>query len=146
MVIYYLKSLEPNSKRDSSSVIKPSFNNESRLTFLSFIEKFSGNESPKKYLFLFQNSMELRPTGGFIGSFAVVDIDKGKIVKKEEQATAAIKAGNLKKANRKTTAANRKTRKIERATGKQVKEVGKKSKMTMTKKVVKKKKIPVKKY
>ncbi len=94
MVIYYLKSLEPNFKRDSSSVVKHSSNNEgnneSQLTFLSFIEKFSGHESPKKYLFLFQNSMELRPTGGFIGSFAVVDIDKGKIVKRETFDTAVF--------------------------------------------------------
>lgn len=32
-----------------------------------------------KYLILFQNNAELRPTGGFIGSFAVVDINYGKI-------------------------------------------------------------------
>jgi UDP-glucuronate decarboxylase len=38
-----------------------------------------GMESPKKYLILFQNSNEIRPTGGFIGSYAVLEIDKGKI-------------------------------------------------------------------
>ncbi len=40
-----------------------------------------GNESKKRYLVLFQNNNELRPTGGFIGSFALVDIDKGNIKK-----------------------------------------------------------------
>ncbi|MEA3273475.1 MAG: DUF4012 domain-containing protein [Patescibacteria group bacterium] len=90
MTVYYLKSLEPVSKGSSNSVIKPSFNNDNPLTFLAFIEKLSGHESPKKYLFLFQNSMELRPTGGFIGSFAVVDIDKGKIVKRETFDTAVF--------------------------------------------------------
>lgn len=32
-----------------------------------------------KYLILLQNNAELRPTGGFIGSFAVIDINYGKI-------------------------------------------------------------------
>ncbi|MFH1175331.1 MAG: DUF4012 domain-containing protein [bacterium] len=37
-----------------------------------------GSENPKKYLLLFQNNSELRANGGFIGSFGVVDIYKGK--------------------------------------------------------------------
>jgi len=32
-----------------------------------------------RYLVLFQNNMELRPTGGFIGSFAIVDIEGGRM-------------------------------------------------------------------
>lgn len=36
-----------------------------------------GKEGEKNYLVLFQNNMELRPTGGFIGSFAVLKIDNG---------------------------------------------------------------------
>ena len=46
------------------------------------ISRFSellGLEKPKKYLILFQNNMELRPTGGFIGSFAIVTFDKGRL-------------------------------------------------------------------
>lgn len=38
-----------------------------------------GVSGTKKYLILFQNSNELRPTGGFIGSYAVVDLEAGKI-------------------------------------------------------------------
>ncbi len=38
-----------------------------------------GDEKPKKYLILFQNNMELRPTGGFIGSFALMTFDKGRL-------------------------------------------------------------------
>jgi len=34
----------------------------------------------KTYLVLFQNNMELRPTGGFIGSFALVTFDGGKLI------------------------------------------------------------------
>lgn len=33
----------------------------------------------KKYLVLFQNSNEIRPTGGFIGSYATVVLDRGKL-------------------------------------------------------------------
>lgn len=38
-----------------------------------------GAEKTKTYMILFQNSMELRPTGGFIGSFALATFDKGKL-------------------------------------------------------------------
>jgi len=38
-----------------------------------------GAEAPKRYLILFQNSSELRPTGGFIGSYALVEVDRGKL-------------------------------------------------------------------
>lgn len=39
-----------------------------------------GENKPKTYMFLFQNNMELRPTGGFIGSFALVVLNKGKLI------------------------------------------------------------------
>jgi hypothetical protein len=40
-----------------------------------------GAPEPKKYLLVFQNNSEIRPTGGFIGSFAEVEIKNGKIIK-----------------------------------------------------------------
>lgn len=43
------------------------------------LDEIIGTESAKKYLILFQNSNELRPTGGFIGSYAVLEIEEGKI-------------------------------------------------------------------
>ena len=42
-----------------------------------------GFDKKRKYLLLFQNNMELRPGGGFIGSYATVGIDKGQIDKLE---------------------------------------------------------------
>jgi hypothetical protein len=39
-----------------------------------------GRDIPVKYLVLFQNNMELRPTGGFIGSFALVTFKEGRII------------------------------------------------------------------
>lgn len=38
-----------------------------------------GDKQFKRYLFIFQNNNEIRPTGGFIGSFAIIDVDKGGI-------------------------------------------------------------------
>lgn len=38
-----------------------------------------GAEAPRRYLLLFQNPSELRPTGGFIGTYAVIQFDRGKL-------------------------------------------------------------------
>lgn len=37
-----------------------------------------GYEGKKKYLILFQNNMEIRPGGGFIGSYAIADFENGR--------------------------------------------------------------------
>lgn len=42
-----------------------------------------GHDSFRRYLVMFQNNHELRPTGGFMGSFAVLDVQKGKILNVE---------------------------------------------------------------
>lgn len=46
---------------------------------LSHHRDILGFNKPVTYMVLFQNNMELRPTGGFIGSFALVDISNGKL-------------------------------------------------------------------
>ncbi|MFA6973235.1 MAG: DUF4012 domain-containing protein [Parcubacteria group bacterium] len=40
-----------------------------------------GGNGPRKYLFLFQNNQEMRATGGFIGTYGVLDIFNGRINK-----------------------------------------------------------------
>lgn len=45
-----------------------------------FIDLLGGN-GPRKYLFLFQNNQEMRPTGGFIGSYGLLDISNGHVRK-----------------------------------------------------------------
>ncbi|OGG22539.1 hypothetical protein A3D03_00140 [Candidatus Gottesmanbacteria bacterium RIFCSPHIGHO2_02_FULL_40_13] len=47
---------------------------------LPVFEKMFITDQAKIYLVLFQNNMELRPTGGFIGSFAILNVLKGKIL------------------------------------------------------------------
>ncbi len=38
-----------------------------------------GENGPRKYLFLFQNNQEMRATGGFIGTYGVLDIFNGRV-------------------------------------------------------------------
>lgn len=38
-----------------------------------------GTESKRTYLLLFQNDKELRPTGGFLTAYAIMEVEKGKL-------------------------------------------------------------------
>jgi len=61
------------------------FDSAEKLTTLAnglfdVLPELVGMEGKKKYLILFQNNMELRPGGGFIGSYGVLHMDKGRII------------------------------------------------------------------
>lgn len=43
------------------------------------MELFLGSERKQRYLVIFENNTEIRPSGGFMGSFALMDIDRGEI-------------------------------------------------------------------
>ncbi|MBL4695035.1 DUF4012 domain-containing protein [Candidatus Gracilibacteria bacterium] len=43
--------------------------------------KLLGDRYPHRYLILLQNNKEIRPSGGFIGSYAIVDVNEGYIEK-----------------------------------------------------------------
>jgi hypothetical protein len=47
--------------------------------FLTFYEAVSGFDRDRRYLVLFQNAAELRPTGGFIGSVGILEMSNGMI-------------------------------------------------------------------
>jgi len=47
---------------------------------ISGVQKIMGSDGFKRYLVLFQNNHELRPTGGFVGSYATIDVQNGKIL------------------------------------------------------------------
>ena len=47
---------------------------------IEVLPELLGQEEPKKYLVLFQNDKELRPTGGFITAYAIFRLEKGKII------------------------------------------------------------------
>jgi len=42
---------------------------------------FLGFNGAKHYLLIFENNMELRPTGGFIGSYGIITIESGEVKK-----------------------------------------------------------------
>ncbi len=46
----------------------------------SAVQEVFGGQGLRRYLLVFQNPAELRPTGGFMGSFALLDIKDGEIV------------------------------------------------------------------
>ena len=48
-----------------------------------YLPSLLGQDQTRSYMVLFQNNMELRPTGGFIGSFALVTFNKGKLIDME---------------------------------------------------------------
>ncbi|MBU0614167.1 DUF4012 domain-containing protein [Patescibacteria group bacterium] len=50
------------------------------ITFSSTLTTILGQERKMRYLIAFQNNTELRATGGFIGSFAEIDVLNGEIV------------------------------------------------------------------
>lgn len=56
-----------------------------------------GNPEPKKYLIMFQNDAELRPTGGFLTAYATMNILKGKITPGISEDIYTLDAGFKKK-------------------------------------------------
>lgn len=83
-----------SAKRELDNTHLPFFPKDSFSAILSFMgdrlvaaseiiplmEKIIFTEEKKVYFILFQNNMELRPTGGFIGSYGLVTIQNGKIL------------------------------------------------------------------
>lgn len=49
------------------------------LPLLEALPLISGYPNPQRYLFLFQNNDELRPTGGFIGTYGILELRDGDI-------------------------------------------------------------------
>lgn len=47
------------------------------------LKEVFGAQGQRRYLLVFQNPAELRPTGGFMGSFAIMDVKDGKILNLE---------------------------------------------------------------
>jgi hypothetical protein len=68
------KFIELKEKLPAIIALFTSFTNNNDI----FVDLLGGN-GPRKYLFLFQNNNEMRATGGFIGSYGLLDISHGNI-------------------------------------------------------------------
>ena len=64
--------------QDQTSQIEDTFNE--AFSSVDVLLTFLGHQSPKNYLVAFQNSSELRATGGFIGTYGLLKLDKGSVV------------------------------------------------------------------
>ncbi len=59
------------------TTVGKSFIKETGGNQINLIQEVLGFSAPKYYLLLFLNNTELRPGGGFIGSYGVIKVDKG---------------------------------------------------------------------
>lgn len=73
------ESLRDNARTYISSLDLISKTLKDVLAIYMDLPDLLGINGTKRYLILFQNSNEIRPTGGFIGSYAVLELNKGKI-------------------------------------------------------------------
>ena len=82
-----LDTLNDSNKNAVSAVRRTLPDIEMKIQNLSLLTEtvlhVLGHDYWQRYLVLFQNSNEMRATGGFLGSFALMDINKGKIVNLE---------------------------------------------------------------
>lgn len=62
---------------------------------LGVLPSMLGQEKKKTYLVLIQNPLELRPSGGFLESFALVTVDKGRVL--DIQVQDVLQADNVLK-------------------------------------------------
>lgn len=63
--------------KEQATILAPGLKESVELVKRSLV--FLGKNNDKRYLLVFQNNSEKRASGGFIGSFALVDIKKGAI-------------------------------------------------------------------
>jgi len=54
-------------------------NSQTALPVFKYLPELLGYQQAKNYLLIFQNDMELRPTGGFIGSYGLLTVLDGEI-------------------------------------------------------------------
>lgn len=66
-----------NAQRGKKAISRAHRSVSDMLQFLSLYPEFVGFREKKTYLIIFQNSLELRPTGGFIGSIATAVYSDG---------------------------------------------------------------------
>jgi len=102
----YLMAIDPNfipeDKRDNFQKVRQtifllSADLKKMDSLIKNLDGILGANETKTYLIIFQNNNELRPTGGFMGSFAELKIKDGKIVKLDIPGEGSYKlAGNLK--------------------------------------------------
>lgn len=89
---YKVKNISPE-KILTSSVVQNKVNTlvgDTSGDFSSLLPQFLGFTKPRTYLFLFQNNTEMRPGGGFLGLYAAVRVERGKVTVLKVEGTEVI--------------------------------------------------------
>lgn len=81
-------NLLPENLREKTELLREKLKEASSLAEkieenIPALENLLGIRYPHRYLILFQNNYEARPTGGFIGSVMLLDINDGSLAKSE---------------------------------------------------------------
>jgi hypothetical protein len=66
-------------KKIQNDIVVLSSGLNSFLNLTDSLADFLGSKQDKRYLLVFQNNAEMRASGGFIGSYAIIDFRQGKI-------------------------------------------------------------------
>ena len=53
------------------------------ISFWQLLPQLTGFKEEKTYLLLFQNNLELRPSGGYLGNFGILKVKNGQVVSSE---------------------------------------------------------------
>ncbi len=71
-------------EKDYDQIIQQIENKRRKLVLVKQINpifgQFLGLEKPQKYLVMLQNNLDLKPAGGLIQAFGVLDVDKGELI------------------------------------------------------------------
>lgn len=78
IVIFEKEKAQGQNFSDITKKIEPLLNFVSNT--IDVCPDLLGFNGKKTYMVLFQNNMELRPGGGFIGSYGILSLDKGKVL------------------------------------------------------------------
>ncbi len=88
---------ENRNKFNQLKVLLPKFikSLDQVITGTDFAVKIFGDNELKRYLLIFQNDNELRASGGFMGSFALLDLEDGRIknIELPQGGTYDVRAG-----------------------------------------------------
>ncbi len=78
------ESVLPESEREKLNALSEGIQNgrvavREFVGLSEFLRDLLGETEPRRYVIVFQNPHELRPTGGFMGSYAELDLSRGNI-------------------------------------------------------------------
>ena len=96
LILNWVKTLSPTDLLESNVVknyISEHADQKEVELFSLLTEMIGGEEEVKNYLILFANNTEMRPGGGFLGSYAVVQVRGGNITIVKVEGTEVIDKG-----------------------------------------------------